>query len=69
MKGMLTFRIEGGLKSIELLVSVPSSDLLGVSGFKRELSPTFAGPNIMLGSEAGVDHLLANAFLAPCPET
>jgi len=46
--GSVSLRIEGGLKSMELLVSVPRSDLLGVSGFKRELSPTLAGPNIRI---------------------
>lgn len=30
--GKVSFRIEGGLKSMEFEVSVPSRDLLGVSG-------------------------------------
>ena len=49
---------------MELEVSVPSRDLLGVSGFSRELSATLP-PNIMLGREAGVDHLVDSALRAP----
>ena len=60
-----TLSIEGGLKSIELEVSVPRRDLLGVSGLMIDWSP--APPNIMLFKEAGVLHLSANAFRAPPP--
>ena len=57
-------RMEGGLKSRELEESVPRRDLLGVSGLMRDWSPP--EPNITLWREAGVLHLLAKAFLAPC---
>ena len=62
---MLTLRMLGGLNSSELEVSVPSSDLLGVSGFRMDWSAPPPPPNIMLGSEAGVDQREASAFLAP----
>ena len=53
---------------MELEVSVPRSDLLGVSGLSRELSPRLdPDPNIMLGRLAGVDHLVASALRAPPP--
>ena len=54
---------------MEFEVSVPRSDLLGVSGLRRELSPRLAcpPPNIMLGRLAGVDHLVASALRAPPP--
>ena len=61
---IFTFKIEGGLKSIELDVSVPRRDLLGVSGLSRELSPTLP-PNIMLGKAADEEYLVARALRAP----
>ena len=57
--------MEGGLNSMEFDVSVPSRDLLGVSGFIIDWSPE--PPNIMLDRDAGVLHLAANALRAPPP--
>ena len=56
--------MDGGLKSIELEVSVPRRDLLGVSGLIKDWSP--ADPNIMLERVAGVLQRAASAFRAPC---
>ena len=49
---------------MELDVSVPSKDLLGVSGFNIDWSAPLE-PNIIFGREAGVDHLEAKALRAP----
>lgn len=49
---------------MELEVSVPRSDLLGVSGLSMDWSPA-PPPNIMLGREAGVDQRGPRAFRAP----
>ena len=62
--GIFTFNIEGGLKSIELDVSVPRRDLLGVSGLSKELSPTLP-PNIMLGRAAEEAYLVVRTLRAP----
>jgi hypothetical protein len=56
--------MEGGLKRLELEMSVPSSDLLGVSGLSMDWSPP-PPPNIMLGREAGVLHRGPSDFRAP----
>ena len=56
--------MEGGLKRRELEESVPSSDLLGVSGLMRDWSATLL-PNIMLERVAGVVQRAASAFRAP----
>ena len=63
-QSVLTFRMEGGLKSMDDDVSVPRSDLLGVSGFSMDWSPPLL-PNIMLGKEAGVFQRAAKALRAP----
>ena len=62
---LITLSIEGGLKSMELLVSVPSRDLEGVSGLMRDWSPDTDPPNIMLDRVAGVLHRVDKAFRAP----
>ena len=64
-----TLDTDSGLNSMELEVSVPSSDLLGVSGLRSEESGPGPEPNIICGSEAGVVwlHLLASALRAPAP--
>ena len=49
---------------MELDVSVPRRDLLGVSGLSKELSPTLP-PNIMLGKAADEAYLVASALRAP----
>ena len=62
MNDILTFKIDVGLKSIELEVSVPRRDLLGVSGLMKEFS---SEPNIIFDRRAGVFHLEANVRRAP----
>ena len=57
--------MDGGLKSMELDVSVPRRDLLGVSGLSIDWSPP-PPPNIMFGNEAGVLQRGPNALRAPC---
>lgn len=61
--GKVSLRIEGGLNSMELEVSVPRRDLLGVSGFIIDWSPPVE-PNIILGRDAAVVHRGPRAFLA-----
>ena len=56
--------MDGGLKSIELDVSVPRRDLLGVSGLSIDWSPP-PPPNIMFGNEAGVLQRGPKALRAP----
>ena len=50
---------------MELDVSVPRRDLLGVSGLSIDWSPP-PPPNIMFGNEAGVLQRGPNALRAPC---
>ena len=52
---------------MELEVSVPRSDLLGVSGLSIDWSPP-PPPNIMFGNEAGVLQRGPNALRAPYVE-
>ena len=59
-----TFKMDGGLKSMELDVSVPRRDLLGVSGLSMDWSPP-PPPNIMFGNEAGVLQRGPKALRAP----
>ena len=60
-----TLRMDGGLKSMELLVSVPMRDLLGVSGLIIDWSFAEA-PYIMLDNVAGVVQRAASALRTPC---